>query len=195
MKKIEKTEELELPNISGRPYHHLGYGDKRGRWLEMATIAEKVNEIIINQNLIIDRLNQEVSQPEMKSVCDKHHLEICDECMKNGSWTFIQPQKEVENNTEEKNRPEILKDIVHRIIRDNDLELATEEIVDLISERSFNKEEALLVADMCHRSKMEYCLEDEEWVRYLKAEDKIRKMAGLKRDEEFDRLLSLEKEK
>ena len=57
-------------------------------------IIQKINEFIdyLNsqaQPVIINYpINSEVQPEERKSICDKHHKEICRECMHNGSWTF-----------------------------------------------------------------------------------------------------------
>ena len=70
MKKIEKLEEFNW--VSGR---------------DAITIA-LCNTIIRKQNEVIDYLNTQPQAEERKSVCDKHHREICRECMHNGTWIF-----------------------------------------------------------------------------------------------------------
>ena len=66
---------------------------------ELERIRIKINKIIevLNRTTLINYpINTQPQTEERKSVCDKHHREICRECMHNGTWIFEDTPEEKE---------------------------------------------------------------------------------------------------
>lgn len=142
MKKIKGLKKLDLDMYSGQ-----GYIDRQ--------LEGKINEIIVNQNLIIDRLNQEVSQPEEK----KPRIVYV------GVEEFEENRckNKVENNTEECKHKYILESHCMGLLRIRcplcgdirDIADSTP-IQELLSERSFSKEELEYIKEFIEFRKGHY---------------------------------------
>lgn len=120
MKKIEKLKEVLEDDIC---FPFSQDDDEDSDIFDIEKILGVLNKIVENQNLIIDRLNQEVSQPEEKKMKTKFDGDVCRHCGSSSiqivgekmSWcndcgymTYL-GGKEVENNTEEGKLVELIK--------------------------------------------------------------------------------------